>query len=155
MAKTATLRVVAPSTEDAATTVEQQLAEVRAARRELDQEYKQRRRQMDSAISRLERAKADLRRRGTGVVRQLDAARQAGKRNVQAAREAIKQLGEAPQSEIGSLSGVGTGSLTWAIRALIDTGEVEPTGERVRGSAVYRYVPPRKRARVVKPGEGE
>lgn len=142
------LHVVPPDTEGAGKTIGEQLAGAKAARRELEREYKAEARRMDRAISRLERAG---KRRKAAAVRELTPARQAGKANVAAARAAIKRLGTATQAAVGQESKVGTGSLTWAIRALLEGGEIEPTGKRVGRSEEYRYVG--GRSRVVKPGE--
>lgn len=118
---------------------------------EFDRETKKTRRSMVGEIARLQRRRKTI--RVATPKRQITAAKQAGKKNIAAVREAItKAGGTATQAKLGELSGVGTGSLTWAIRALEETGEIRATGKRERGSREFTL---RKKSRTLKPGEGE
>jgi hypothetical protein len=65
-------------------------------------------------------------------------ARRAGRANVAALLAAFERAG-APLTmhEAGLAAGVGTGTLTWAVRALVATGRLRATGERRGRSAEY------------------
>lgn len=51
------------------------------------------------------------------------------------------------QSQVGSRGGIGTGTLTHAMQALVSDGLIVPTGKRSSRSMVYRLTPKGRRAR--------
>lgn len=128
--------------------VRAELAEAKKARRELDRDFRKRGRELDRKIERLTKRAT----KGARARRPLTPAGQAGKANLRAAREAIRELGTATQAQIGEKSGVRTGSLTWACRALLESGEIEATGETVRGSREFRWTGAEPGQRVRRPG---
>lgn len=148
-----TKHVEAPTTEGAEDSLDAQLRAAKARRREIVRENAASLRSVDQTIARLEAAKRELRRRPGSSSRVLTAERQAGKKNIGRLREAATRLGTASQAALGTESGVGTGSLTWAIRALVDRGELVDTGKREGGSKVFEFVPAKAGRRVVRPGE--
>lgn len=148
-----TKHVEAPTTEGAEDSLDAQLKAAKARRKEIVRENAAALRAADATIARLDAAKRELRRKPGTSARVLTAERQAGKKNIGRLREAAARLGTASQAALGSESGVGTGSLTWAIRALVDRGELVDTGRRDGGSRVFEFVPAKPGRRVVKPGE--
>lgn len=137
--------------------LDEQIAAKKAARAELDFRFREQKASLADGIRDLEderraflRQRAGARERGP-----LDAHKQAGKRNVSAMADAARRKRVASQAELAVASGVGTGSTTWAIRALVEDGVLVDTGERRDGSRVFRYVakPNRKAgSRMLEPG---
>lgn len=153
------LTAVKPDNENLLASIDQQLAEAKEARRTLDAEYRQERTKIDGSIRSLETARRDLvkpppKKKRAKRLRSapLNAAAQAGKANIEKVRTAARTKRQATQAELADASGVGTGSMTWAIRALEEAGEIRATGNRINGSREFVYVP--KKARTLKPGEG-
>jgi len=67
--------------------------------------------------------------------RKLTAAAQAGARNIRRARDAARRLGARgpfTQAELAVAAAVGSGSITWAVRALEEEGSLRRTGEARR-----------------------
>lgn len=151
----ATLEVAAPNQEALIAQIDSQLDEIQKAKGELEVEYRDRKDAFAEQTKSLKAARKDLTRRTRTRKRDrgpLDAHKQAGPRNVTAMLEAAKKLGQASQAALSEASGVGTGSTTWAIRALEKDGVLVDTGERDNGSRVFRYVPKKGRSRVMRPG---
>lgn len=126
-------------------TFDQEIERTEARREALERSYREGRAVLTEHLKRLKEtrrsvaraAKTTTSRRRRGP---LDPARQAGPRNIAKVREAAEKLGTATQKALADSSGVGTGSMTWAIRALVNEGALEPTGESVNGSREYRFV---------------
>lgn len=149
------LTIEAPSLDGLVAQVDAQIAAAKLSEQELALEYKLRRGDIRALIRRLEASKRGLRRIPGGKRRSrgtLDPHKQAGPGNLAKLREAASVAGEASQAQLARASGVGTGSMTWAIRALVKDGELVDTGERLDGSRVFRYVRKRGRSRVMQPG---
>ena len=72
---------------------------------------------------------AKPRRRSTGV--------QAGPRALNRVR-ALLQRGPMPQTQIVRVTKLNGGTVSYALRALVESGEIEATGERVCGSRVFQ-----------------
>lgn len=136
-------------------------SEIRAARSDLNRRYRDARRlyhagvqELDAAEKRVQRALQDLgrRRRGETSVR---ASRAGGlDPHIQAGRYAETALtvfrdadGPLSQSEVGRRGGIGTGTLTHAIKALESDGLIRETGKRDGRSKVYTLTPKAKRTR--------
>lgn len=135
--------------------IDERIRQAKDERRTLDREYREARRDVDRRVQQLEASRRDLRRRARlsgDAPKDFEPATMAGKKNVDAARKAIRKLGRATQAHIGRTAGVPTGSLTWAIRALEKEGTIRATGVKERSSAEYELVarPGRKR---IRPGE--
>lgn len=78
----------------------------------------------------------------------------AGEANIDAVVRTLREHGPLPQAELSRLSGVGTGTITHALRALEEDGAVEPTGERVGVSRVFRLAKGSRRSTTFAPGSG-
>jgi hypothetical protein len=151
----ATLEVAAPNQEALIAQVDAQMEGVRRALDELDGDYRDRKDALVQQMKQLRLARKDLTRQSRTRKRErgpLDAHKQAGPRNVARMVEAAAKLGTASQAALSAASGVGTGSTTWAIRALEKDGVLVDTGERENGSRVFRYVAKKGRSRVMRPG---
>lgn len=123
-------------TTDPVAVLDTRIAIARTALRDFDKQTKTSRKLLATELESLVKARKSL--RAKSPAKQLDAARQAGKENIRRVREAMVKLGgKATQAAIGAESGVGTGSLTWAIRALEESGEIKATGKRERGSREF------------------
>lgn len=61
---------------------------------------------------------------------------------VAAMRAVYLQLGVATQAQVARLAGVGSGTSTWAVRALLGEGLIRATGRTVRRSAEFEWVGP-------------
>lgn len=147
---------VVPDDGEALATLDREIEETKQARATLDSDYKAGKAEIAERRERLENARRSLLRnarpRRARERGPLVAEKQAGKRNIAAVEKAAEKKGEATQAELAVASGVGTGSMTWAIRALVERGRLTPTGERRDGSNIFRYVP-EKRSKVRRPGE--
>lgn len=136
--------------------LEGQLQEAKASKRELRQTL----RSLERHEARIRGALAELKRsakkRPPRPAESLDAHTQAGAKNVDKARRALGRLGPVfTMAQLGRASKVGTGTLTWAVRALEAEGVIEPTGNvGERRSREYRVVDEvsRRRARRMPPG---
>lgn len=118
-------------------------------------------RQLESHEKSVRKAIKDLgrggRRRAPRPTAELDPHTQAGAKNLEKTRRALPRLGEVfTQAELGRKSGVGTGTLTWAIRALEADGVIEATGNvgprRSREYRIVDEVAERRQARKMRPG---
>lgn len=151
-----TLHVETPSVDDALASIDREIATAEKSRKDLDARYRSARDQIDTHLSKLKQARRTLLRRTKPRTRKrtrkLDPAAQAGPANMQKVEEAARRHPVATQATLARLSEVGTGSMTWAIKALVQRGVLEPTGRQIDGSKEYKYVP--KKRRVLKPGEG-
>lgn len=70
----------------------------------------------------------------------LDPHQQAGHSNVARARMSFAKRGTARAATVADALGLSSGTTTWAIRALVKDGSIEPTGNRIARSPEYRYV---------------
>lgn len=71
-----------------------------------------------------------------------DAHKAAGPGVIAAVREEIERIEQASQAAITKATGKHSGSVSWALKALEKDGVIEATGERERGSKVYRLKAP-------------
>lgn len=84
----------------------------------------------------------------------LDPRVQAGQTNMRAAHLALVDLGgEARQADIGERAGIGSGTLTWSMKALEADGVVERLDGFDRRSPVFRLVDGGDRVTSLAPGE--
>lgn len=137
--------------------LDQQIEETESRRASLEQTYRESRTTLTEHLKRLKEVRRTVARQAKGRTATrsrgpLDPAKQAGPKNIARVRAAAAALGSATQKALADESGVGTGSMTWAIRALVDEGVLEPTGKSINGSREYRYV--EKRGTVVPPSDG-
>lgn len=135
-------------TDTARITLEAQIAERRQVISEIETALREHR----TALARLEESRKALGRRPK---RRKQAARtplqRAGRGNVQKALDFLQSNGATPKAAITASLGINDGTVTYALKHLEDTGRVRQTGERVRGSNVYEYVPLRRG--VTRPGD--
>lgn len=151
------LAVDPPQVEEAVAQIDGQIKDAEEKRRDLDGQYRAARDQIDTHLANLRDARRTLLRKRTPKKKRartgpLDPAAQAGAKNIAKVLEAAKKHPLATQAELSHESGVGTGSMTHAIKALEARGEVEFTGTRIDGSKQFRFIG--KRSRVRKPGAG-
>jgi hypothetical protein len=99
----------------------------------------------------LKQLRGSGRRRAPRQTSDLDPHTQAGEANLDKARAALKKLPTTfTMAELGRESGVGTGTLTWACRALEADGVIQATGNvGPRRSREYRVT---AKARRMRPG---
>lgn len=83
----------------------------------------------------------------------LDPHVQAGADNVIRMEHVFKTRRVCSQAEVVKEAGVQSGTGTWGIKALLEDGAIEATGEMKGVSKVYRYVGRSRRTRL-RPGEG-
>lgn len=150
-----TLAVEAPQTEEALAAIDGQIEDAEKKRRDLDAQYRSARDQLDTHLANLREARRTLQRKRAPRKRRtrtgpLDPAAQAGPANIAKVLAAVRKHPLATQAQLSEASGVGTGSMTHAIKALEGRGEIEFTGQRIGGSKQFRFVG--KKSRVRKPG---
>lgn len=96
-----------------------------------------------------------LREVGVSVRRRtnLDPHQQAGGRNIASMLTVFARHRTLTQSDASRLSGVGNGTTTWAIKALLKDGAIVSTGRRIGRSEEFRYVPKTRRETTLRPGQ--
>lgn len=77
----------------------------------------------------------------------LDPHQQAGHENVAQAEQRFRAHRTARAATVAQELGLSSGTTTWAIRALLKDGAIEPTGQRIARSPEYRYVARQRRTR--------
>lgn len=129
------------SPEVLAASIEERIAALRARRAEVDTE-------IDTLTQTLRTLKRPVRSRKRSTVRTArktrvrSAEKQAGPGNVKRVREALVALGgRATQAEITKRAGLHSGTVTYALRALVEESQVHPTGEKVGRSPEYAFIP--------------
>lgn len=146
-----------PETDSAVAALDAQIASERSTivgiEREL-REHKQSLARLEEARKALVRTRAPrkapkARRVSTAV---KTAAQRAGRGNIVKARDLLQHNGPMTKASITKELGINDGTVTYALRALEETGEVQRTGERVHGSDVFEYVT-RRRVAVTRPGD--
>lgn len=98
-------------------------------------------RSRDALKGKAERAAAEKKpreRSAASVVK--TAAQRAGVGNMAKARDLLRHNGPTTKAQVTKLMAINDGTVTYALRALEEAGEVRKTGERVHGSDVYEYV---------------
>lgn len=150
-----TLAIETPQADEALAAIDREIEEAERQKRDLDGQYRSARDQIDTHLGKLREARRTMLRRSAPRKRKprsgpLDPAAQAGPKNIAAVLEAAKKNPLATQAELSSVSGVGTGSMTHAIKALEMRGVIEFTGQRIGGSKQFRYTG--RKSRVRKPG---
>ena len=135
-------------------------SELEAVNAEL-KEARQHRRQLERYITALERRKKSLRsgrpRASTRTRKSrpsgtLDPHSQAGPKNVALMGDVFRRLGTASAAVATRAAGAQPGHQVWAIRALVEDGTIEDTGEKDGVSKVYRYRG-RRRVTRIQPGK--
>ena len=130
--------------------VNAELKEARVHRRQLERHIvalEKRRRSLRSG-----KPKQSARNRKSRPSRTLDAHSQAGPKNVAKMGDVFRRLGTASAAEATREAGSEPGHQVWAIRALVEDGVIEDTGERKGVSKVYRYRG-RRRVTRIQPGK--
>lgn len=141
----------APDTDAALAGIDESIAAERETLGRIEQSLKEHR----FALARLEESRATLlsqarKRNVRARVKQTKtAAQRAGKGNVTKA-ESILRGGPLTKADLTKRMGINDGTVTYALRALEETGRARKTGERVKGSDVYEYVVKRG---VTRPGD--
>jgi Fic family protein len=106
------------------------------------------RREAEARIKRLIREKERIKR----GPRTYDPHAQAGPKNVELMRETFKEGGTMTAAEATAAAGAKPGHQTWAIRALLEEGQIIETGRKVGVSKEYRYLKTKRKTRL---GPGE
>lgn len=138
------------ATDELVTNIDGQIERATKSRADLDETFRETKKQyaaarqeLEAHIRELREARRDVARQGKprrGGVRELDPAVQAGKANLEALRATAERLERASQAVLGAESGVKTGNLTHAVKAGVAQGWLRDTGEREGGSRVYEYI---------------
>lgn len=143
-----------PETDSALAALDGQIAGSRQTIAQIEAALKEHR----TALAKLEDARRMLvrsrrpRRRASGAKVAKTALQRAGRGNVTKARDLLRHNGPTAKSQVTKLLNINDGTVTYALRALEETGEARKTGERVGGSDVYEYVTPARRG-VTRPGD--
>lgn len=133
------------------------LSAVREGKRTLQQELRQAQQKVQHLQREIDHLDAMLAinngrtRNGSGNGH-TDPRKAAGPAVIAAVEKALREIKAAPQSLITATVGKHSGSVSWALKALMEDGVARPTGERINGSKVYEYVPPAKRVKIA-PGK--
>lgn len=133
-----------PAAQEALVKVTEELRKAKAERRSLN-----------ARIARLERRQEALRRRRSGAPVPLDAHKQAGPKNVEMMRGVFREGRVLTAAEATRQAGSEPGHQVWAIRALVEERQIEPTGYQVGQSIEYRWVGRNRQRRLTKLGPGE
>jgi hypothetical protein len=108
--------------------------------------------EIDDEVEKLATMKASL-PKPTRKVKQRTALQKAGPGNVEKVYAMIVSGGPSTQARITSTLGINNGTVTWALRALVETKRIAETGKRVNGSKEYAAKRPRRRSTTVAESE--
>jgi hypothetical protein len=100
----------------------------------------------DAEISRLRGMLPEGSRRRARAAKPTDAHKAAGPSVIAKVREVITEIGEGTQAEITRRAGKHSGSVSWALKALEQDGEVEKLDRREKGSFVFKVTGKARRA---------
>jgi uncharacterized coiled-coil protein SlyX len=146
-----------PQADAAVAALDEQIAAQRRTISEIEgslKEHKASLAKLTDARRALLRTRAPRKQRTRSAVSVTKTALQrAGRGNVDKARDLLRHNGPTPKAEVTRLLAINDGTVTYALRALEETGEVRKTGERIHGSDVYEYLTPARRSGVTRPGD--
>lgn len=115
--------------------------------------------EIDREIDRVKAAMRALRReakprarRHSTTRRQRDARELAGPANLKAAEQVLKRKRHATGAQIRKATGKNSGTITYAMRALVEDGKARETGRVIDRSPEFEWVPESERV-VVRPGD--
>jgi hypothetical protein len=143
---------IEPTPEEIAASIGERIEALRERRAQIDSEMEMLRRAQRNVLRGREPDKHRPRRRQrTTPVRTSE--RQAGPGNVERVAAALRSAGgRATQAALTEQTGLNSGTMTYALRALEERGAVRRTGESVRRSPEFEEV--KARRITMKPGSG-
>ena len=144
---------IEPTPEEIAASIGERIEALRERRAQIDSEMTMLRRAQRDVLRGREPEKRARRARRQRVTPERTSERQAGPGNVEKVAAALRSAGgRATQAVLTERTGLNSGTMTYALRALEERGAVRRTGESVRRSPEFEEV--KARRITMKPGSG-